>query len=112
MNIRPANVEPITVADLVVAVSPEMIAAQLYDERDDETGDLRDMRPFEQTYLDAVDRIRWEKVRSYQAADRLAGDLPRDYRNLLLIADKRCQVDLAEALKAYEVARAAALEVA
>jgi hypothetical protein len=111
---RPANVEPITVADLEpVRESPSIIAATaLYDERDEETGELRVMRDFEQTFLDAVDKIRWERIYSYQAAERWAGDLPRDYRNLLLLADKRCQVDLAAALKQLEADREEYLETA
>jgi hypothetical protein len=108
MNIRPANVEPIT--ELVSVHTVEQRAAALYDECDEDTGKLRDMLDFEQEFQTAVAKINKRRLDTYLAAGRIFGDLPRMYRNCLLVADHAHQIGMAEALARYEAAREKHLE--
>lgn len=63
----------------------------------------RDLEPHEQTLASAVDRIGWDKVRAYQNAQFIWGDLPRMYRACLIVADKRYSDALECVLEDYEL---------
>lgn len=88
------------------------VAQDLYDARDPDTGEHRDLLQHEQVFLDAVDRIRGRKVDSYRAANRSWGDVPKMYRMCLHMADKTCADALAVALAKYDAAHSAAMEEA
>jgi hypothetical protein len=61
-----------------------------------------DLNPQQQHFLDEVGRIGWDKIRNYQTANFIWGDLPRQYRLFLERADRRCADELAAALDNFE----------
>ncbi len=62
-------------------------------------GDLDDN---EQAFLAAVNVIRDRKTAAYRAAQLIWGDIPRQYRSCLIIADEKERNELDRALTAYE----------
>jgi hypothetical protein len=94
----------------LVPLSPAQIAANLYDERDEDTGMLRDLEPFEAEFITAYHKITDHKTDVINAARRVYGDTPKTYRCCLLVADTNCRIELDAALAKYRKAHDRAME--
>lgn len=85
----------------MTATHPAILKSQeLFDVRD-EDGALRDLDDNERALRTAVDVITWRKVAAYKAAQNVWGDIPRQYRACLIIADEKERLELDAALAAY-----------
>jgi hypothetical protein len=77
---------------------------ELYDERDPETGRLRDLKPHEQALLIAVNQIRNQTSRTRDIAAELFGRESKTYLASSHLSDRQEADHLTKALAKYEQA--------
>lgn len=88
----------------MTARTADTVAQALHDERDPETGKLRDLASHEATFLTAYHRIGTECAQTKRAAILAWGDRTRAYDAVVFLANQKRDQHLRIALERYDAA--------